>query len=298
MFPSHVLVVGGPSTGKLRICEEFTTPDLERLQPNDSHSGLIVPFELSTTYYKVNGKLLIDEYPASREGLHSMKENEVLSALRSWGEEFTSGETKELRECLEGLVFCVDATKSSVKYVESSLEELSRIKGMLDDESEEGMWPGFLAVVAPQDDDDIEDLCISQGFEFISLSSSGVNEFKEKVGKERLRELFETHEWKQMERSTKVLSVDDNNSEFESRKRDNISKLGMTVPLLQSNDYEDDNENENEREGEIEGEELDKLDFSAILLKLNIAKEEIQEMNQSEREEYANKIIADVMNYI
>ncbi|CAH2353820.1 putative increased recombination centers protein 6 [[Candida] railenensis] len=295
MFPSHVLVLGGPGTGKLRICKEFTTLDLEKVEHNDSHSGLIVPFELSTAYYNVNGKLLIDEYPASREGLHLMKQNEILSSLRSWGKEFTSDETKELRECLEGLVFCIDAAKSTVDYIESSLEELSRIRSTLDEESVDGMWPGFLAVVSPQDDNDIEDLSIAHGFEFISISSSGVNEFKDKVGKERLKELFETHEWKQMERNAKVSSVDDDNL-FESRKRDKISKLGMTVPLLQSNDYEDGNESEGQ--GEVEGEELDKLDFSTILSKLNIAKEEIQGMNENEREEYANKVIADVMNYI
>lgn len=94
----------------------------------------------------------------------------------------------------------------SLEFIEKALETVSEIRTSLGDE--ESQWDGFISIIGSTtqgelvDDDtveEIEDLVITHGFEFINLNTQGINEFKEKQGKDRVVELIESHEWTNME---------------------------------------------------------------------------------------------------
>lgn len=291
-MPSHVLVVGGPKSGKLRISSIFCNLKEADIDPDNfssSHSGIIIPCELSTKYYKTSLKLLIDEYPESRD---KKSHQDSLGDFIQWKTEFLSKDTKELRDILEGFIFTINVDeKLDSDYVEGCLESLQSIRLVLDEELEgtkdSGMWPGFFVVVGTGKikNFDVEDIVISNGFEYVHLEEDGENEFKDKLGKSRIRELLETHEWTEMEKKEKS-SVG-----YESRKMGNLG--GMTKSLLGNEDGGDDDDDDDD-----EDEEESSLDLGAILLKLNIAKEEIKGMNDDEKENHAKKIIDEVMNYL
>ncbi|ODV78157.1 uncharacterized protein CANTADRAFT_91584 [Suhomyces tanzawaensis NRRL Y-17324] len=264
MIPNHVLVLGAPRTGKVRVAEYIVSrsdrPDEKIDRPLDTHSGIIVKTDLNTKYYTTKLNLLIDEFPDERSV--SVLEADALSALRNWYSEFISDEYEEIREVLEGLIFCIDP-KTLHAHIEESLKVVEQIRDSIED--------GFVCILATseRDEEELEDLVISFGFEFVNFSQLGKNEFHESIGKDRVLEILQSHEW-----TNRVLVHD-----YEQNKRDKADE--MTRGLL---DDREDNHND--------------MDLDEIFGKLRLAKDNVQNVAPEKREEYVNKIIEEVMDFL
>ena len=166
----------------------------------------------------------------------------------------------------------------SISFIGDALEIIEQIKISLGDEENLHDWGGFIAVVGscPEnqivEDDlilEIEDMVLSQGLEFINLSTEGENEYKEKQGKDRIVELIESHDWTNLE----MLKVD--SKQYETNK---LAKMeSMKQKLI------------NEKE---------ELDLDDIFSKLNLARDHAQSLTQDERDKYANKVIEEIIDFL
>lgn len=275
MIPNHILILGSPNSGKLRVSKLISNDkDFPEIKENESHSGIIIKTSLTTKYYHIKLNILIDEYPEERS--KSFTDEEKLLELEKWFNEFKSDEYGELREVLDGLVFTVNMKTDSLEFIENALETVSEIRTSLEDDGSE--WDGFISIIGSTtqgelvDDDtveEIEDLVITQGFEFINLNTQGINEFKEKRGKDRVVELIQSHEWTNME----LLKV--NPDQYEKNK---LHK----VELMKQNLLED----------------KESMDLDAVFSKLSVAKERAEGMTQEQKEKYANEIIEEIIDFI
>ncbi|EER35533.1 conserved hypothetical protein [Candida tropicalis MYA-3404] len=275
MIPNHILILGSPNSGKLRVSKLISNDkDFPEIKENESHSGIIIKTSLSTKYYHIKLNILIDEYPEERN--KSVTDEEKLLELEKWFNEFKSEEFGELREVLDGLVFTVNMKADSLEFIEKALETVSEIRTSLGDE--ESQWDGFISIIGSTtqgesvDDDtveEIEDLVITHGFEFINLNTQGINEFKEKQGKDRVVELIESHEWTNME----LLKV--NPDQYEKNKMNKVEQMKQN--LL---------------------EEKESMDLDVVFSKLSVAKERAEDMTQEQKEKYANEIIEEIIDFI
>ncbi|KAK6894367.1 Increased recombination centers protein 6 [Candida tropicalis] len=211
-----------------------------------------------------------------KTNLTSVTDEEKLLELEKWFNEFKSEEFGELRKVLDGLVFTVNMKADSLEFIEKALETVSEIRTSLGDE--ESQWDGFISIIGSTtqgesvDDDtveEIEDLVITHGFEFINLNTQGINEFKEKQGKDRVVELIESHEWTNME----LLKV--NPDQYEKNKMNKVEQMKQN--LL---------------------EEKESMDLDVVFSKLSVAKERAEDMTQEQKEKYANEIIEEIIDFI
>lgn len=279
MIPNHVLLIGGPDTGKLQLSNVILNNQHIEGVEEDSHSGLMVKTNLSTKYYNVDINLLIDEYPSERSMIKDNEESLKYDYFREWYDEFISLNCKELRDVLDGIIFSINIDQDSVEYISQCIDLLNDLKDLLNREYDE--WSGFFAVTGVTNTkrqvDEVEDIVLANGFEFIYLNEHGQNEFKDKIGKDRLLELFQSHEWKNIE-------FLDSETNYKTNKMATIERNQMTEKLL--NDYDEDPPD-------------DKLDISDILTKLKLAKDKANGLNnENEKESYVNKIIDDVIDYL
>lgn len=279
MIPNNVLILGAPHSGKIRVAQhiskDLNTDEISHI----SHSGLVYNTSLETKYYSLKLNLLVEEYPENRS-LAEEKANK-LEFLNAWLHEFLLDEFRELRDVLDGLVFTLDVT-DPIAQIERYIEVVVSIKEKLDEE--QGSWHGFVAIVGVNEGDTeaVEDAVISAGLEFVHFDEHGMNEFKEAVGKDRLKEIFETHEWSDMDlKST---------ADYEANK---TGKLGeMTRRLLADDDGAEDGNSAENGNGRLVA------DFDTLLSKLHIAKESVKDMEQGQKEAYVNSVIDDIINYL
>lgn len=277
MIPNHVLIIGPPSSGKLRIADHILKSDASSTRSTvdeKSHSGIIQITSLSTKYYTLSLKLMIDEYPSSRN--HALTSEGYIQKLKDWKEEFFTEEMGELREALDGVIFTFNMNTYQSNFLPNLLNEIDEIRARLEQEGNTG---GFLAVVGTVPTGEgaelfrmeaIEDEVTIHGIEFINFEKSGTNEYRERVGKDRLVELFETHDWTNME----LLGED--HSKYQESK---VSKLQeMQTSLL----------NESERN----------IDLEQMFSKINLARENASSLPQTEREKYAKEIVDEFMEFI
>lgn len=275
MIPNHILILGSPNSGKLRIANLISrNEEIPQLEDAESHSGLIIKTSLRTKYYFLKLNILIDEYLESKETPDESK----LSELHKWYQEFKSEEFGELREVLDGLMFTINMKTDSISFIGEALEIIEQIKLSLGDEESFHDWGGFIAVVGscPEnqvvEDDvvlEIEDMVLSHGLEFINLSTEGENEYKEKQGKDRIVELVESHDWTNLE----MVKVD--SKQYEANKLAKIES--MKHKLI------------NEKE---------ELDLDDIFKKLNLARDHALSLTQNEKDKYANKIIDEIIDFL
>jgi hypothetical protein len=280
MIPNHILILGSPHTGKLRTVKIITTRSKSdySLDPKDSHSGLIVKTDYSCKYFNLDLNVLIDEFPDTRE--KEWSEKEKLLALEKWYKEFLSEECDELRQVLNGVFLCINTT-TSLEYIKNCLEVLGNIRENIGSDDSHG----FIAIIGTNENNDekdlvqkheeIEDLVLVHGFEYLNLSDLGYNEYKEKIGKDRLLEILDTHDWDNIERE---------DPKYEQNKLEKLNE--MTKGLLDDNEDHDPSASS------------PTMDLNEILLKLQIAKENIHNLDSIQKEEYINKVIADVIDYI
>ncbi|KAI5965665.1 IRC6 [Candida pseudojiufengensis] len=286
MIPNHILIVGSPNSGKLRISDLIqsnTEVDrVESLVDKNSHCGTIHKTELTTKYYTIKLNILIDEYANCKD---DESEEHKIKAMINWCDEFLSEEMEELREVLDGIIFTINVKEDSEIYINSQMDVIDKIRSKLDSNH---VWPGFIAVVGSlpvgsnEDQynskfEEIEDKAITYGLEFINFQLRGKNEYKETQGKDRILELIESHEWSNME------LIKSSTEMYESNKNEKL--IQMSERLLQ-----DDKE---ERTTPEHNDSLDKW-----FTKLTLARENAKNLSPSDREEYANEVIKELVDYI
>ncbi|WEJ95128.1 Increased recombination centers protein 6 [Yamadazyma tenuis] len=248
--------------------------------PNESHSGLIVKGELKTKYYSSHVNILIDEYPSIRTD--SNKKAHDHKQLLEWYDEFKKEECKELRDVLDGFIFTINLDTEPLQLVTKSLEVISMLKELLTDESEDDFFCLIVGVSEEIIDYlEVEDSCINNGLEFVYFNEAGTNEYKDRIGKDRIMEVLETHKWR---------SVDTSSSEkYTENKMRKVN--GSLMESLLGNDNNEDNETDNY-------ENLEEVELTGVLEKLKLAKAEASTMSHEEKELYVQKVIDDLIDYI
>lgn len=269
MIPNHVLILGYPKTGKIRIADWILSGEkLEDLNAY-SHSGLIVKTRLKTNYYLTDLNLLIDEFPSERSNMVN-DDLAKFDELKLWYDEFRTPECKELREVLDGFIFTINLDSDSSAYISRCLSLISELKDFLSSEGDNDIFVVISAIseqIVPFEE--IEDVAISNGLEFLYFNESGTNEFKEKIGKDRIIEILETHEWR---------NIEPTNNDYEKHKMEKLSD--MTTKL-------------------IEPENGSRMDFTTVLDKLQVAKGKADSISDvNEKKKYAQTIIDEIIDYI
>lgn len=289
MIPNHVLILGAPNTGKLRICELISSRNLDFSSVDSkSHSGLIFKTDLSTKYYSLKLNLLVDEYPQQRcnSGCGLEEEEEKINALKLWLNEFLSDDFQELREAIDGLIFCFRIDQDSLKYIEECLSVFSDLRDKLNEDRGDG---SFSVVVGDSNErkinEHVEDLVIPFGFEYVNLFEKGEDEFRDKIGQDRLLEIIETHEWSQMDLKKGSQGA------YDEKKRNKMSD--MTKGLLDGQDEQDGQYGKDETQSKL-------INLDDVLMKVQQAKQNVSnnDMDDDQKEAYANKVIKDIIDFI
>lgn len=287
MIPNHILIVGSPYSGNVKVAQLLSKEEdfqyVSRLEEaaEESDSGLIIKTSLTTKYYSIKLNILVDEFSEAKgdSGITSSYQRK-LEDLKQWQQEFISEEYEELREVLDGIIFTFSLEHDSAEFISQAMEILSSIKLALESDGE-GDWPGFMAVVATssieagdsivsQDVlDDLEDIVILNGFEFVNFMEEGMNEYREKIGRDRVIELLETHEWSNMELKKS------NDDQYRDNKLKKLEEM---------------------KTGLLEG--SNETEITTIFEKLTIAKQHISTLPRDKRDAYANEIIDEIIDFI
>ncbi|KAL6451749.1 IRC6 Increased recombination centers protein 6 [Candida maltosa Xu316] len=277
MIPNHILILGSPNSGKLRIAKLILHEDdsIPEVREDETHSGIIVKTSVVTKYYSSKLNILIDEYPENRSTEFKDEEEEKLSQLKQWYTEFKSPEFAELREVLDGIVLTFNLVSDSLTFIEQALNVVEDIRSVFTDD--ESQWDGFLLIVGsvPEgkesviDKEDVEDLVISHGFEFAYLNEAGVDEYKEKLGSDRIVEVMQSHEWSHMD------LVKSKPEDYEKSKTSKIESMKRS--LL---------------------EEKKEMGLDEIFDKLTLAKDQIRNLSEDQKKQHAKKIIDEIIDFI
>lgn len=256
---NNVLIVGPPHTGKVSIAQLVTKDFDSSSISNETHSGLVYQHTITTKYFTANINILVEEYPNSRK--KTLAPGEILHYLQTFSTEFAKDEFKDLRDELDGIVFTIDLDQFKDMDLNLALQQFENVKNLFQDQDL------FYAVVgncpnhSSEALEEIEDEIIQFGFEFLDISKLGINEFKERIGKDRLLELFESHDWAALD---VVPSV--------NLHADNVSE--MTESLL----------------------EREPIAFDKLLDKIKAERERAKNFNPEEKERLVKEFVRDIMD--
>ena len=280
-MPNYVLLLGAPCTGKIKLVKHIFSDKIE-LDSIDkkSHSGLIFKGTLANKYYSYFLNLFVDEYierdkDVSRDGQEDIK----LECLHKWYKEFSSDALREVRDVLNGLIFCVNIDEDSSEYFEECLKIVSSIRDLL--AADRLDWDGFTVImgksITGNSDDVFVDTSLGYGIEFLNLSQAGENEYRDRVGIDRLMEIMETHEWQDVQ----VKNYDSERRYISSKTQ---KAEDMCEGLLSDTEQSDKYDTE--------------IDLNGLLEKVNYAKDNVQHVNKNQRHEYISKVIEETLDYI
>lgn len=267
MDHNNILVLGAPGSGKIRLAQ-FITKDYDTSTiPKDTHSGLVYNTLLVTKYFTLNINLLIEEFPPNRNESTS----DIQKCFKNWYEEFCSDDITELREVIEGVVFTLNMDGLDVAKLEDLLLILNDLKQLLIENDcffvVMGISNGFLSANAITD---IEDQVIMNGFEFVNFDESGTNEFKEKVGPDRMQEIFESHEWSQTMKSeiTEADYIKHKHEKMLLMSESLLGSEGRQTPLLEN-----------------------------LMGKLRLEKAKVTEMDDGDKQNYIESLVEEFLEY-
>lgn len=267
MDHNNVLVLGAPGTGKIRLAQ-FITKDYDTSTLTDkTHSGLVYNGVLLTKYFTLKINLLIEEFPHDRTDptLHPSK------CLKDWYQEFLTDEMADLRDVIEGVVFTFNMDDYEAELLDEQLRLMGELKDLLEENDAFFVVMGISTAEIDQNVlEDIEDQVIMNGFEFVNYNESGTNEFNEKTGRDRLREVFETHEWSQRK--------DPSLTEEQYMEHKQEKMLLMTESLLPN-------------------EESEELPLDVLLKKLQLEKSKVAEMDENDRKAYVDSLVEEYLEY-
>ncbi|WPG99509.1 Hypothetical protein R9X50_00232400 [Acrodontium crateriforme] len=197
----RILAIGAPGCGILKVVEDLTGSAPSK-NDDGSTAGITHEWNAQTAYYKAKVPIWIDD----------------LIDVDKWSDEFRKYEAKEVVTAVGAWVYCfsVPNNGSVSKEVENTLKA---IHGVVEHHTGYVSDTLLVAVAVAQgkdsmsaasslNNDDWEDACSQYGFEFINYQAQGVNEFGERLGRDRLRETLEANEWDATD-GDELLDLDD-----------------------------------------------------------------------------------------
>lgn len=194
---NNVLVVGPPHTGKVSIAQ-LLTKDLDcSTIPSSTHSGLVYEHKITTKYFSAQVNILIEEYPDKRGD--ALRPEDVLAHLAAFTGEFARDEYADLRDELDGVIFTLDLPGLQGPDLVAALESFEKIKALFGEQELFYVVAGDGKTLSAEAMEQVEDEVMQFGFELVDLSQRGENEFREKLGGDRLVEIFESHEWEELD---------------------------------------------------------------------------------------------------
>lgn len=196
-----LLIIGPPKSGKFTLIQSLFNSLPKDIPLEAPHQGIIHPITLKTKYFETEIDLWIDE----------------TDDFETWSEEFITDEAKEARDVINGLVL-VFKFEEGFEIIEKKVESLGKLIDKFhqdNEDSEDGRWGGLIVAVGMGDVNEedrlkFEDLFVDYGIEMVCFQQQGKNEFGEVLGKERVRQIIECHEWDiQQEESTESTEVNE-----------------------------------------------------------------------------------------
>ena len=208
--------------------------------------------------------------PAATEAPAATDTPAAPETLTTWTASYLSPAAAPVLAALGAFIYTFSASRP-LPAIKTTLSSLQRIVGT----SFDGVCLAVATGPLPSSSsaDDLEDLCIAAGFEYISFAASGKNEYGEAVGVDRVREALEANDW-----DGEGAGSDDEGSDGEDG-----SELGLKaeemVGLMAD---EEDEEKEVER-------------VEAAMAKLVMLKEMGDDVSKEERRRIAQAAIRELM---
>ncbi|QIW95306.1 hypothetical protein AMS68_000824 [Peltaster fructicola] len=141
---------------------------------------------IETPYYSATVPIWLDELTDSTE----------------WQREFSQPEAKQVVDAIGAWIFCftTDETPIHDEQLDASLEAIQAVVDLHTNGSNDAV---MLAVAIPRDSTvitedrltQLEDITMRYNFELINYAATGLNDFGEKQGLDRIREALEANEW-------------------------------------------------------------------------------------------------------
>lgn len=161
--------------------------------------------------------------------------------MTQWKADFLNPEAKEVIEAVGAWIYCFhkggsNDTGSDIRQHEAVLEAIDAVIT----QSCGSDWDGTKLLVSLRSQvlhtgsnrihaDDLEDLCLQYGFEFVDAEATGKNEFGESQGMPRIKEALEANEW------TGIPTDDDALGDFGAEEEEMSAELwGLKASLLES----------------------------------------------------------------
>lgn len=249
---------------------------------------------MKTAYYRARVPVWVDEVPD----------------VETWKSEFLKDEAKEVVEAVGAWVFCFQ--KEQDGSISTKVEEaLKGIQEVVERHSY-GADAAMLAVAKPSgkqplksaeqpNQEEQEDKCMEYGFEYIDYSATGINEFGEKVGFERLKEALEANEWSAaMDDEGDALNLEDPNDiiddddvgSFDREEAEMTAELFGMKAALNAEDGEEVSQDIGasppQQAGQVE-------DLDRLMGKLMAIKEQGADLPQEQRKRMAAKAVNELM---
>lgn len=260
MASNNILMLGPPGSGKIRIAQLISGDHDTSTISQESHSGLVYTYNLATKYFSAKVNLLLEEYPDHRDS-----DTALVELLQATYDELRSEQCAELRDAISGLIFTFDMSIPQ-ETLEQLLGLFAKVKELFEDKDV------FVVVVGTSEAanvEAVEDQIILSGFEFLNFNESGKNEFMDKLGKDRLVEIVESHDWDDV--TTQSMSAED----YLKHQKEQADQ--MTEKLL--------------------SEEQAEVSFETMFHKLALAKEKAEGMNPEDKKAYVDKLVEEYLEY-
>lgn len=261
------------------------------LDATGSAAGLTHEWHLQTAYYSANIPIWIDE----------------IADLEQWQAEFMKPEAGEVVAAVGAWIYCfISGPDGSISAEDE--KALAGIQEIVEHHSNYGSDVLRLAVAKPvrkaeseeeRNQDDEDDKCLALGFEYINYAATGTNDFGEKVGLERLREVLETNEWtaasEDDDQGVEEFDFDEADDDFNGFRREEAE---MTAEFygIQSALHGDDTpglDAEDADTPQIHGSQVDGLD--RMMGKLLAVREQSADLPSDQRKRVAAKAVREIM---
>lgn len=287
----RILVVGAPGCGALDVVKDLTgtapEPDL-----SGSCAGLTHEWDVKTAYYSATVPVWIDE----------------VTNVEDWKTEFMKPEAKEVVDAVGAWVylFRLTADRKAGKEVEETMKALQEVT---EEHAGYGADNVMLAIAMPESKDagpmskdareQLDDMAIQYGFEFVESGATGTNEFGEKQGLERMKEALEANSWDADGGDSDDLAglgldgSDDGIGDFGHEEAEMTAELfGMKASLM---GHEDDDAEGFAAELEQDRQQAQVDDLDMMMSKLMAVREQTADMPEAQRKRIAAKAVREVM---
>jgi len=165
-------------------------------------------------------------------------------------------------------------------------------------------WDGVaLAVGMPQSTkpfleksfEEWEELCQESGFEYIDLEARGLNEYSERMGIERLKEVLEANDWERGSGLDAGLDAEDSDGADETEENDTDFGIEATEMRMEMLDaiYNNRGPDEEMEDDVNQDEEVEKL--QSMMLKMQAVKDMGADLRAAERKAFAAEAVKEMM---